>query len=52
MKARDIMETGVITVTPDMSLHEAGTILSRNRISGAPVVDEELKLIGVISSPD
>ena len=51
IQARDIMQTDVITVSPEMSLGEVRDIFVRNRISGAPVVDED-GLCGVISQAD
>ena len=48
----DIMTTRLITLSPDMSIHEAIRILLRRRISGAPVVDADGALIGVLSKKD
>jgi CBS domain-containing protein len=48
----DVMATRLITVTPDMNIHEAIRILLDKRISGAPVVDEEGALVGVLSKKD
>jgi len=52
MKASDIMQTNVITVTEDASLSEVETLLSENRITGMPVTDEAGDLVGVISVTD
>ncbi len=46
------MKSPVITVNPDDTLADVARILSENRISGAPVVDEEGSLIGIISEKD
>jgi len=48
----DIMETRLVTFTPDMNIHEAIRILLDKRISGAPVVDTNGALIGVLSKKD
>ncbi len=48
----DVMTPNPITVTPETSLQEAIKILAENHISGLPVVDEEGKLVGVISETD
>lgn len=47
-----IMTTDLITLAPQMNIHEATRILVDNRISGAPVVDGEGKLVGVLSKKD
>lgn len=52
IQARDIMQTSVICVSIDASLAEARDLLVRHRISGAPVVDEDSLLVGVISLSD
>jgi CBS domain-containing protein len=46
------MSKNAITIARDADLHEAARILSENRISGAPVVDEQGRVIGVISEAD
>jgi CBS domain-containing protein len=48
----DIMATRLITFTPDTNIHEAIRILVDERISGAPVVDGEGALVGVLSRKD
>lgn len=49
--AADIMSSPVKTVTPEMSIAEAGTIMLRYGHTGLPVVKGD-KLIGVISRRD
>ena len=49
---RDCMTTKVVTLAPGMRIEEAIRILLKHRISGAPVVDEAGKLIGVLSEKD
>jgi len=49
---RNMMTTHVITIKRDADLHEAARILSENRISGMPVVDDNNRVIGVISEAD
>ena len=48
----DIMATRLITVPPDMNIHEAIRILLDKRISGAPVVDTDGALVGMLSKKD
>jgi CBS-domain-containing membrane protein len=52
MKARDVMAFPVITVKPNSSIEEVAKTFVRHRISGAPVVDDAGKLIGIISEGD
>ena len=51
-KAADIMTTNVITVKKDMVLTEVISLLLRWHISALPVVDDEDKLIGIVSEID
>ena len=50
--ARDIMVTKLITVRPNMDLRDAAKLLVKNKISGAPVVDEEVNLLGLLTEKD
>lgn len=50
--ARDVMNRQVLTVRPDMTVHELAGYLTENQISGAPVVDEGGKLLGLVSLTD
>jgi CBS domain-containing protein len=50
--ARDVMQSHVITVDPDLPLLDAHRLLVEEEIGGAPVVDETGRLVGVISSSD
>ena len=48
----DIMTVGLVTFTPDTSVHEAIKVLLDRRFSGAPVVDADGNLVGVLSKKD
>ena len=48
----ECMRTKLITLRPDMQIEEAIDLLLRNRISGAPVVDDTGILVGVLSEKD
>lgn len=50
-QVRDVMKTGVRVVPPEMPLAELEEVLLRERIGGAPVVDDG-KLVGIISRSD
>ncbi len=52
MKVKEIMNKNVISLMPDMSVREATEILEKNNISGAPVVDENNKLLGIVTIKD
>ncbi len=51
-KVKDIMTQDIITVTPDMEIVAAAKILMDNHINGAPVVDEEGTLVGILCRDD
>jgi CBS domain-containing protein len=48
----DIMTTEVLTVTPDMDISRAAQLLLDNHINGAPVVDENGQLVGILCQSD
>ncbi len=50
--ASDLMTRKTVTLSPEMSIQAAIALLLKNRISGAPVVDAEKKLVGVLSEKD
>jgi CBS domain-containing protein len=52
MKVEDIMTTDVISVRPGTSLVEVAKLLRQNKIHSLPVVDNEGKLVGVVTEMD
>jgi CBS domain-containing protein len=52
LKAKDIMTSPVITLSPDQEITEAAGILLENHINGAPVLDEGGMIIGVLTRDD
>lgn len=50
--ARDVMQTHLITVSPEAPLIEVHRLFVDEEINGAPVVDDEGRLLGVVSSMD
>jgi len=52
MRAQDVMTTPVITVTPETTVLEVAKLFVEHRISGAPVVDADGTVVGVISEGD
>jgi CBS domain-containing protein len=52
VKARDVMVAPVITVKPHTSVRELAQTLLENHISAVPVVDDQGKLVGIVSEGD
>jgi CBS domain-containing protein len=52
MYARDVMTMPVISVLGDTSVEEVARILLSRRISAVPVVDENDRMIGIVSEGD
>ena len=52
MQARDIMTADVITVSPQTPVGEIARLLAERQISGAPVVDDEGRLKGIVTEAD
>lgn len=52
MRARDVMSTSVISVTPDTSVSDVAGLLLEHRISAVPVVDNAGNIVGILSEGD
>lgn len=52
MKAKHVMVSPVKTGTADMTVRAVATVLSENRISALPIVDDSGRLIGIVSEGD
>ncbi len=52
MKVKDVMETDVITVKPDTSVRDVASLMSQHQLSALPVVDDEGRIIGIVSEKD
>ena len=50
--AKDIMTTDVIVAKKDDSIANVATLLIKEKIGGLPVVDENNKVVGIISETD
>lgn len=48
----DVMTKNVITVKKDADIHEVSRLLAENKISGLPVVDDDGRIIGIITEAD
>lgn len=51
-KAKDIMTREVRTVTPETTVSELAQLLTTNNINGAPVIDSNGHLLGVVTEND
>jgi len=52
IQAKDIMSVNVITVKKEASVRELAALLLLNDISGAPVVDADGRVVGVVTESD
>ncbi len=50
--AKDIMTSNILTVTPETTVTELAKLLSSNNINGAPVLDSDDTLLGVVTEND
>lgn len=52
MKVQDVMSRTVLTVSPETPVHSVAALLSEHHVSGAPVVDAEGALLGIVTETD
>jgi len=52
IKVRQIMSPRPLTVTPEHTMDEAAELLLKNKISAAPVVNNDDKVVGVVNRSD
>jgi len=52
LRARDVMNTNVISVKKDAPIFEAVKLLVENNISGLPVIEDDMTLTGLLSEKD
>jgi CBS domain-containing protein len=52
MLAKDIMTADVVTVSFAATVKQAANLLTRQQISGAPVVDCQGRIVGIVSEAD
>lgn len=48
----EVMTKNVISVKKDADIHEVSRLLSENKISGLPVIDDDNHVVGVITEAD
>lgn len=49
---RDVMTAGLLTTTPERTVGEAVHILVTHQITGLPVVDDSMRLVGILTEKD
>ncbi len=52
LQARDIMTTQVITTSPQTPVLDLARLLAEHKINGVPVVDDDGRLVGVVTQSD
>jgi CBS domain-containing protein len=52
LKAKDIMTRNVLTVEKGTPIYEAVEIMAKNNITGIPVVEDGMKLVGILTEKD
>jgi CBS domain-containing protein len=52
MKVAEVMESNVVSVRPDTTVSDVAKILLSHRFSAVPVLDENSKLVGIVSEGD
>ena len=52
LKAKDIMTKNALTVKKDTPIYEAVEAMAKNNITGVPVVEDGMKLVGILTEKD
>lgn len=52
MRASDVMTKQVLTVKPHASVREVAALLSEHGISGVPVIEDNGRVVGIVSEGD
>lgn len=52
MKVKDIMDKYPITVMPDTNVQEIAILMDKHHVAAVPVVDDDNKLLGIVSEGD
>lgn len=52
LTAKKVMTRNILTVTPETSILDAAEIMLEKKVSGLPVIDDNNKLIGIITESD
>ena len=52
MKISEIMQKNIIRLNPEDAIKKALEVMEENKINGAPVVDKDNKLVGIVVKAD
>ncbi len=52
LTAADVMTTKVVSVTPQTPIRDVAKLMCAKRIGGVPVIDQEKRVIGIVSEGD
>lgn len=52
LKAKEIMQTELLTISEDAPIVDAINIFGKKKITGLPVVDGDMNLLGIVSEKD
>jgi len=52
IRAKSIMSRKIMTVTKDANVRDVMKLLSENRVTGLPVVSEDMALLGIVTEKD
>jgi CBS domain-containing protein len=52
LKVKDVMSADPLCVAPTTTIRELARLFEENEISGAPVVDQEGRVVGIVSKTD
>ena len=52
MLARELMQQGIVSVSPELPVAELEELLVGEEITGAPVLDQRGELLGIVSQTD
>lgn len=52
MKVKELMDTNVVSVSPNNTYEEAARLLFSHGVSGVPVLDEKERVVGFVSEKD
>jgi CBS domain-containing protein len=52
VKVGDVMSEEIMTITAEASLKEAATVMVKSGVSGLPVIDDDRKVLGIITEAD
>lgn len=52
LTAGDIMQSDVVTIKEDATMQDLAELLSKKKISGVPVIDDQNRVVGIVTEGD